>query len=690
LRYLFLSIVAAVLLFLPTSPAGATDGDPGTAASLPPTTSSAVGPTSSAATATATATGGLSVNYQRQGHVAYSADGLGQNGGGGLIQADVPAGSTVEKAFLYGTYFSTTDPDLGQRTIDVDGTLVQTTKIAQVSFFLATTRADVTAQVAAKVGSGGGITNFAINNDPSLLDGVALVVVYSNPALPVGTVAVIDGGASQAGDTFFLNLAAPLDKTVAGFSATMSVGSGFSFQGGTPGHACGTGQFSIIDINSQRLTTCAGHYDDGVANNGGLITVGGVGDDTLNPPNPLGPGGNDDELYNIAPFLNQGDTVIRTDSSNPSQDDNFFLAVISITALAVVAPENCTDGIDNDGDGLIDAADPDCAPAPPVNRPPVVNAGTDVTGSEGSAISLDGTVSDPDGDPTTTGWTYAAVSGVDAGATCSFGNAASIDTTISCTDDGVYRVTLSADDGHATTSASATVTVSNANPQVVALLLSGATGTACTAGNSVGLSFSVMDAGSNDTESGTINWGDGTSRQSFSGSTFSGSHTYSAGSYTVTVTATDDDGGTGSVSSAAKAVSLLYATSGFLPPINANGTRSVFKIGSTIPVKLRVTDCNGVSVGTLKPDVDLKKIDSSPEANVNEVVSSSAADTGSDMRYDATSIPPQYIYNLSTKLSQFCPATMCANGNLTQGTYELKVSDATFAPVVVQLDLRTK
>src|SRR4051794_28170415 len=101
LRYLFLSIVAAVLLFLPTSPAGATDGDPGTAASLPPTTSSAVGPTSSAATATAT--GGLSVNYQRQGHVAYSADGLGQNGGGGLIQADVPAGSTVEKAFLYGT-----------------------------------------------------------------------------------------------------------------------------------------------------------------------------------------------------------------------------------------------------------------------------------------------------------------------------------------------------------------------------------------------------------------------------------------------------------------------------------------------------------------------------------------------------------------------------------------------------------
>src|SRR5205823_1785209 len=137
-------------------------------------------------------------------------------------------------------------------------------------------------------------------------------------------------------------------------------------------------------------------------------------------------------------------------------------------------------------------------------------------------------------------------------------------------------------------------------------------------------------------------------------------------------------------------ISLLYVTSGFLPPINANGTRSVFKIGSTIPVKLRVTDCNGASVSTLKPNVDLTKIDSTPDAQVNEVVSSSGADVGDDMRYDGSSIPPQYIYNLSTKLSQFCPSSMCNNGNLTQGTYELKVSDPTFAPVVAQLDLRTK
>ncbi|HLM58020.1 MAG TPA: thrombospondin type 3 repeat-containing protein [Pyrinomonadaceae bacterium] len=307
---------------------------------------------------------GLTTTYQTQGNVSYSADGLGQNGTGGLIQADVPPGSTVLQAFLYGTYF-TPNPALADRTINFDGTLVVTTKIAQVSN-LATTRADVTAQVAAKVGGGIGITDFAINNDPSQLDGVALVVVYSNPALPTRTVAIIDGSASQTGDSFFFNFAAPLDKTVPGFTAVMTLGSGFSYQGGAgPPHVCGGGQFSIIDINSTRLSTCAGNWDDGYASNGGLITVGGVGDDLLNPPNPNGPGGNDDELYNIEPFLNQGDLAMQVNSRNPSADDNLFLSVISIGARAVVSTENCTDGVDNDGDGLIDAADPDCVQSCP-------------------------------------------------------------------------------------------------------------------------------------------------------------------------------------------------------------------------------------------------------------------------------------------------------------------------------------
>ncbi len=293
------------------------------------------------------------------GNGGYSADGLGQSGGGGTIQAEVPAGSTVVQAYLYGTYY-TASPDLTMRTIDFDGTLVELSQISTVSH-LSTARVDVTVQVAAKVGAGGGITDFAVNNDPAYLDGVALVVLYSNPALPDITVAVLDGSASQTGDVVTFNFVEPLDKTVPGFSAIMSLGSGFSSQG-VAGHICGGGQTSIVDVNTQLLTNCAGNYDDGLGNNGALITVGGVGDSLNNPTPPDAPA-EDDELYDLEPFLVQGDTGITITSSNPSQDDNLFLSVIAITAKAAVTTEICDNGIDDDGDGLIDGDDPDCPTA---------------------------------------------------------------------------------------------------------------------------------------------------------------------------------------------------------------------------------------------------------------------------------------------------------------------------------------
>lgn len=318
----------------------------------------------------AAANASLTVNYVFTGHGGFSSDGLGQNGIGGIVEADVPAGSTVQKAFLYGTYFGSPTPDLTQRTIDFDGTMVETTQISGPvgCCSLSTTRAEVTAQVAAKVGGGGGITTFAINSDPSGLDGVALVVVYANAALPENTIAVLDGSASPAGDTATFLLASPLDKTVPGFQATMALGSGFSYQSGQPGHICAPSQFSIVDVNSQRLTSCAGNFDDGLGNDGALITVGGVGDSIDNPVDPNTQTGLDDELYNLEPFLAQGATNIEIKSSNPSNDDNLFLSVISITARAQVSNEDCDNGIDDDGDGLVDGADPDCQLPPPTGN----------------------------------------------------------------------------------------------------------------------------------------------------------------------------------------------------------------------------------------------------------------------------------------------------------------------------------
>jgi hypothetical protein len=316
------------------------------------------------------------------GRGGYSADGLGQIGTGGTIQAEVPAGSTVVQAYLYGTYFVTNPSDL---TITLDSTSVALTKISDVNT-LSTARADVTTQVATKVGSGGGITDFTVSNDPEELDGVALIVLFANPALPDTTIAVLDGSASQTGDSATFTFAAPLDKTVPGFSARLTLGSGFSFQGPSPvvPHECGTGpsQSSLVDVNGVRLTSCAGNFDDGAGENGALITVGGVGDLPDNPADPNQQPGDgtlvrvlDDELYDLAPLLAQGAASVTISTSNPSQDDNLFLALIAITARAVVTTENCSNGIDDDGDGLIDAADPDCAPPPPPAGPERMTGG---------------------------------------------------------------------------------------------------------------------------------------------------------------------------------------------------------------------------------------------------------------------------------------------------------------------------
>lgn len=322
------------------------------------------------------------------GRGGYSADGLGQDGVGGTLQAEVPAGSTVVQAYLYGGYFGS-QPTQAQRTIDFDGTSHELTQLAAIdigfSFFLSSARADVTGQVASKVGSGGGITNFAVNTDPSNLDGVALVVIYSNPALPEVTIALLDGAQATAGDSVTFNFAAPLDKTVPGFSAIMSLGIGFGYQNAN-GHECGNDpgspQYSLVDVNTTRLTSCAGNYDDGYAANGGLITVGGVGDSTNNPADPLQRAGDgslprveDDELYDLAGLLGQGDTAVTIHTSNPSNNDLVFLSVMAITARATVTTENCTDTIDNDGDQLIDAADPDCQTSTPTGTDRMTGGG---------------------------------------------------------------------------------------------------------------------------------------------------------------------------------------------------------------------------------------------------------------------------------------------------------------------------
>jgi hypothetical protein len=327
------------------------------------------------------------------GRGGYSADGT--SGPSGLLSAAVPPGSTVEQAYLYA-YIQNANPTASESTVTFDGLAVSTAKLDDYAITLSSSRADVTPQVAARVGTGSGMTDFSA---PTILpvDGLALVVIYSNPALPARTIAVFDGAAQTLGDTATFTFAAPLDKSDPGFSARMSLGIGFSFQQGS-GHTCGPGspvskQHSVVDVNGVRLTSCAGGDDD-AGTFGSLITVGGVGDSTDNPANPFQTPADgapvrvtDDEFYDLEPFLSQGDTSLTVTTSQPSNDDILFLSIIQVDALASVTTEVCGDGLDGDADGLPDGNDPDCPGF--VVIPIVVPVGTEICG--------DGTDTDKDG-----------------------------------------------------------------------------------------------------------------------------------------------------------------------------------------------------------------------------------------------------------------------------------------------------
>jgi hypothetical protein len=177
------------------------------------------------------------------------------------------------------------------------------------------------------------------------------------------------------------------------------------------------------------------------------------------------------------------------------------------------------------------------------NTPPTVGVGPH-SGSEGAAITLNATAGDPDPDTLTFGWTYAPLSGVDFGATCSFSNPSSLASTITCTDDGTYTLTLTVNDGHnPAVVASSTLAIANANPTISVL-------SASSTDNTVAITAAFGDPGTNDTHACSVAWGDASASVGAMGpGTCSAAHGYAApGTFTVRATVTDDDGGSGSTS----------------------------------------------------------------------------------------------------------------------------------------------
>lgn len=261
-------------------------------------------------------------------NAALSIDGFGGNSGS--LQTDTPSGATILRAFLYSS-------DVNGGGVAGDVTLNGSFLSAASGTLLTPNNHsanhriyDVTSNITAAIAlAGGGLVNHSISEGGSS-DGETLVVVYRT-ASTLGTAIILDGELSQGGDITTLSFLAPY----AGGDVFASIADSFSFNGPPQN----TGQVTLIDVTTsstaaRRLTSCAGGNDDGgfVAQNGFLLTAGGVGDSPNNPdPNCTG-GAGDDELYNLAlgnsanasPFLTVGDTSLTLRTNNPSFDDNVY------------------------------------------------------------------------------------------------------------------------------------------------------------------------------------------------------------------------------------------------------------------------------------------------------------------------------------------------------------------------------
>ena len=217
------------------------------------------------------------------------------------------------------------------------------------------------------------------------------------------------------------------------------------------------------------------------------------------------------------------------------------------------------------------------------------------------------------------------------------------------TDDGSGAVVIQASDGHNRRDTQELYwNALNVAPSIDGLQIGGASGTACASGNTVTVSFIVSDPADNtdDPITGSIDWGDGSPATPISGRIVSQSHSYSAGAFTLSVTVDDGDSGSDADGSAEGGISHLYAMSAILAPFNADGT-SIWRYGATIPVKVRILDCEGTPTAGLAPTIDTqRRSGNTPVGPVNEGSTTGGTDTGNIMRYDADT--GQYVYNLAS------------------------------------------
>jgi hypothetical protein len=283
------------------------------------------------------------------GNVGLSIDAVGSNSSPvGDLQAVIPTGATIEKAYLYsvgtpypwypdsprtvGDYNAAGITLAGNPVTNFTGIVGAISDRTDIGRWF-TGRADVT-DLIKTLATGGPNYSWSVSegSENARIDGEVLAVVYSLASLPKNSVALLDGGQRTGGETTIVNFADPLTNVSdPDFLANMSLAISFS---------TGGSQHSQIDINGTRLSTSAGGFDDGIGSDGGLITAGGIGDTNANPSDPFSTAAAlDDELYSLVPFLKNGDTSFTIFTKNDSNDDNiFFMGLQTSSEVGSVIP----------------------------------------------------------------------------------------------------------------------------------------------------------------------------------------------------------------------------------------------------------------------------------------------------------------------------------------------------------------
>jgi hypothetical protein len=272
----------------------------------------------------------LEILVNESGSVSLSADGAGSLDATTTIQVEKPnANATVRSAFLSCASLSGRIINDGDVSLDDNPVDFNTSVIAQGPFAFNNVFGEVTAIVKPTVDAASpGLVSIQQSEVTSgSIDGCALYVIFDDPGVADRTVFILFGTQTPTGDAFDVTLAEPLDPIED--TAEMGLAISFSFQGD---------MVSLLDVNGTRLTSSAGGQDDGSANDGALITVGGIGDTNDNPP-PLVelPTSTrfDDELYNLLPFVEPGVTSIRINTRNPSNDDNIFAGHMVFSGIGI-------------------------------------------------------------------------------------------------------------------------------------------------------------------------------------------------------------------------------------------------------------------------------------------------------------------------------------------------------------------